>query len=241
MEARDVHKSYGSVQVLRGVSFQLFESDSIVIIGPSGSGKSTLLRCLAALEPVDQGTITYQGIELKADRDTRTKIGGDIGMVFQSFALFPHLSVLQNITLAPIKVRGKNPKEAEATAYDLLAKVGLQDKAHAYPQELSGGQKQRVAIARALAMDPRLMLFDEPTSALDPELTKEVLDVMVQLVEEGMSVVVVTHEMGFARRAANRVIFMDEGKIVEDGPTAEVFDNPREERTRRFLREILSY
>src|SRR5690606_29327237 len=210
-------------------------------IGPSGSGKSTLLRCVAALEPVDEGQILYRGEPLLADRKTRQRIRGEIGMLFQSFVLFPHLSVMENITLAPDSERGLSLPEARDTAMALLEKVGLADKASAYPHELSGGQQQRVAIARALAMNPRLMLFDEPTSALDPELTKEVLDVMVRLVDEGMSVVVVTYEMGFARRAANRVIFMDEGKIVEDGPTAEVFDNPREERTRRFLREILSY
>ncbi|HEY8417173.1 MAG TPA: amino acid ABC transporter ATP-binding protein [Limnochordales bacterium] len=241
LEVQGVRKTYGGAEVLRGVTFQLAESDSVVIIGPSGSGKSTLLRCVAALEPVDEGQILYRGEPLLADRKTRQRIRGEIGMVFQSFVLFPHLSVMENITLAPVRVRGLSLPEARDTAMALLEKVGLADKASAYPHELSGGQQQRVAIARALAMNPRLMLFDEPTSALDPELTKEVLDVMVRLVDEGMTVVVVTHEMGFARRAANRVIFMDAGLIVEEGPADEVFERPQHERTRRFLQQILSY
>jgi len=241
LEVQGVRKTYGGAEVLRGVTFQLAESDSVVIIGPSGSGKSTLLRCVAALEPVDEGQILYRGEPLLADRKTRQRIRGEIGMLFQSFVLFPHLSVMENITLAPVRVRGLSLPEARDTAMALLEKVGLADKASAYPHELSGGQQQRVAIARALAMNPRLMLFDEPTSALDPELTKEVLDVMVRLVDEGMTVVVVTHEMGFARRAANRVIFMDAGLIVEEGPADEVFERPQHERTRRFLQQILSY
>jgi len=241
LEVQGVRKTYGGAEVRRGVTFQLAESDSVVIIGPSGSGKSTLLRCVAALEPVDEGQILYRGEPLLADRKTRQRIRGEIGMLFQSFVLFPHLSVMENITLAPVRVRGLSLPEARDTAMALLEKVGLADKASAYPHELSGGQQQRVAIARALAMNPRLMLFDEPTSALDPELTKEVLDVMVRLVDEGMTVVVVTHEMGFVRRAANRVIFMDAGLIVEEGPADEVFERPQHERTRRFLQQILSY
>lgn len=234
-------KRYRGDAVLKDVSFQVEEGDSVVVIGPSGSGKSTLLRCIAALEEIDSGRIVFLGREVKSDRRSRYAIQGEIGMLFQSFNLFPHLSVLENITLAPRKVRGKDARQAERHALELLDKVGLAQKADAYPEELSGGQAQRVAIARALAMNPKLMLFDEPTSALDPELTKEVLDVMVDLVRDGMNVIVVTHEMGFARQAANRVIFMDDGRIVETGRTADVFDRPREQRTKRFLEQILAY
>jgi ABC-type polar amino acid transport system ATPase subunit len=234
-------KWYHDQEVIKGVSFEVAEGDSVVIIGPSGSGKSTLLRCVAALEPIEGGQILFSGQQLSSDRRLRYRIRGEIGMLFQSFNLFPHLSVLENVTLAPTKVRGKAPKAAEEEAHDILDKVGLAEKARSYPHELSGGQQQRVAIARALAMNPKLMLFDEPTSALDPELTKEVLDVMVRLVEEGMTVIVVTHEMGFARRAASRVIFMDEGRIVEDGPTEQIFAKPKHARTERFLKQILSY
>lgn len=241
LKVENVRKTYGGEVVLKDVSFTLEEGESVVVIGPSGSGKSTLLRCIAALEDIDAGRILFFGRELKADRRSRYAIQGEIGMLFQSFNLFPHLTVLDNITLAPRKVRGKERAEAEERARELLAKVGLAQKVDAYPDELSGGQAQRVAIARALAMNPKLMLFDEPTSALDPELTKEVLDVMIDVVKDGMNVIVVTHEMGFARLASNRVIFMDEGRIVEMGPTAEVFDRPREERTKRFLEQILAY
>jgi len=240
LRVEELVKSYNDQEIIKGISFDVTEGDSVVIIGRSGSGKSTLLRCLAGLEPVDGGRILFRGQQLGSDRRSRYRIRGEIGMLFQSFNLFPHLSVLENVTLAPTKVRGKASEAAEE-ARDLLSKVGLADKTHSYPQELSGGQQQRVAIARALAMNPKLMLFDEPTSALDPELTKEVLDVMVRLVEEGMTVIVVTHEMGFARRAANRVIFMDDGSIVEDGPTDQIFAKPKQARTERFLKQILSY
>jgi ABC-type polar amino acid transport system ATPase subunit len=239
LEVRNVWKSYGTKTALKGVSLRLEPSDSVVIIGPSGSGKSTLLRCIASLEPIDEGMIVYRGLEIRADHQTRSRIRGEIGMVFQSFSLFPHMTVLENVTLAPMKVRGMSPGVARGEAIALLKKVGLQEKVGAYPAELSGGEQQRVAIARALAMNPRLMLFDEPTSALDPELTKEVLNVMLQLVSEGMTMLVVTHEMAFARRAAKRVMFMDGGQVVEEGPVLDLFHQPRHERTRRFLHEIL--
>lgn len=237
----DLHKSYGDTSVLQEVSFEQKAGDSIVIIGPSGAGKSTLLRCIAGLEPIDAGEIWFEGKQLFSHRKSRYEIQGDIGMLFQSFNLFPHLSVLENITLAPRKIRGRSPQQADQRAIELLQMVGLAGKVHSFPQELSGGQSQRVAIARALAMDPKLMLFDEPTSALDPEFTKEVLDTMARLVENGMTVAVVSHEMGFARRASNRVIFMDQGRIVEEGSTEQMFSSPQHERTARFLNQILSY
>lgn len=237
----NVTKIYAGDPVVKDVSFEQRVGDHIVIIGPSGAGKSTLLRLMAGLEEVDEGRVLFQGEPLKADRKSRYAIKGEIGMLFQSFNLFPHLSVLQNITIAPRKVRGEPADRAEHKAVELLERVGLRQKAHSYPEELSGGQAQRVAIARALAMDPKLMLFDEPTSSLDPELTKEVLDVMVDVVDGGMTVAVVTHEMGFARRASNRVIFMADGRVVEDGPTERVFEDPEHERTSRFLQQILSY
>jgi glutamate transport system ATP-binding protein len=237
----NVGKSYRGERVLSDVSFTQNSGDSTVIIGPSGAGKSTLLRCIAGLESVESGRIYFGDKEIKADRRSRHELKGEIGMLFQSFNLFPHLTVLANVALAPLKVRHRSQREVEELALELLTKVGMANKADSYPEELSGGQSQRVAIARALAMEPKLMLFDEPTSALDPELTKEVLDVMVRLVREGMTVIVVTHEMGFARRASDRVVFMADGRIIEEGPADAVFTRPTHERTSRFLEQILSY
>jgi glutamate transport system ATP-binding protein len=237
----NVGKSYRGERVLSHVSFTQNAGDSTVILGPSGAGKSTLLRCIAGLESVESGSIYFGDKEIQADRRSRHELKGEIGMLFQSFNLFPHLTVLANVALAPLKVRRRPQEAAEERALELLAKVGMANKAESYPEELSGGQSQRVAIARALAMEPKLMLFDEPTSALDPELTKEVLDVMVQLVREGMTVIVVTHEMGFARRASNRVVFMADGRIIEEGPAETIFTRPTHERTSRFLEQILSY
>jgi ABC-type polar amino acid transport system ATPase subunit len=239
--ARDVRKTYHGHDVLSGVSLTVRPEETVVIIGPSGSGKSTLLRCIAGLEPVDGGQIVFLGTDLGAVGRNIHRYRAEIGMVFQSFNLFPHLTALENITLAPMKVRGVPEAAAQTRAVELLEKVHLRDKIDHYPEELSGGQQQRVAIARALAMDPKLMLFDEATSALDPEMTKEVLDVMVELVEDGMTVIAVTHEMGFARRAADRVLFMDEGKIVEEAPVDRMFTAAEHPRTRQFLEQILTY
>ncbi len=234
----NLHKHFGKLHVLRGIDLHVREGEVVVIIGPSGSGKSTLLRCINYLEEPGAGTITVDGIPLSGQANIN-KIRAEVGMVFQRFNLFPHMTVLENITLAPAVVRKTTRGEAEKTALDLLAKVGLSDKAAAYPDQLSGGQQQRVAIARALAMHPKIMLFDEPTSALDPEMIKEVLDVMKTLAREGMTMVVVTHEMGFAREVGDRVIFMDEGRIVEQGRPEEFFAGGREERTKAFLSKIL--
>ncbi len=234
----NLHKHFGKLHVLRGIDLHVREGEVVVIIGPSGSGKSTLLRCINYLEEPGAGTITVDGIPLSGQANIN-KIRAEVGMVFQRFNLFPHMTVLENITLAPAVVRKTTRGEAEKTALDLLAKVGLSDKAAAYPDQLSGGQQQRVAIARALAMHPKIMLFDEPTSALDPEMIKEVLDVMKTLAREGMTMVVVTHEMGFAREVGDRVIFMDEGRIVEQGKPEEFFAGGREERTKAFLSKIL--
>ena len=239
--ANEVRKSYHGHEVLAGVSLTVQPEETVVIIGPSGSGKSTLLRCLAGLEPVDGGQIVFLGADLSAAGRHIYRYRAEIGMVFQSFNLFPHLTALENITLAPMKVRGMSKEEARDHAANLLEKVHLSDKIDHYPEELSGGQQQRVAIARALAMDPKLMLFDEATSALDPETTKEVLDVMLELVEDGMTVIAVTHEMGFARRAADRVIFMDAGRIVEEAPVDRMFTAAEHPRTRQFLEQILTY
>jgi ABC-type polar amino acid transport system ATPase subunit len=238
LEVAGVRKTYRSVTVLHDISLEQANGEAIVIVGSSGSGKSTLLRCIAGLEDVDGGTIRFDRKAVTASRESRYAIQGEIGMLFQSFNLFPHLTVVENITLAPRLVRGTPRDQAEDRAHDLLTKVGLGDKVHSYPGELSGGQSQRVAIARALAMDPKLMLFDEPTSALDPELTKEVLDVMLGLVQDGMTVTIVTHEMAFARKAADRMIFMEHGRIVEEGSTKDLFDNPQHERTARFLNQF---
>lgn len=235
----DLHKSFGENEVLKGISSTIAEKEVVCIIGPSGSGKSTFLRCLNLLEDVTSGTITIDGEEITDKNTNVPKIRSQVGMVFQHFNLFPHKTVLENITLGPMKVKKISKEEAEETARDLLRKVGLSDKADVYPGSLSGGQKQRVAISRALAMNPKVMLFDEPTSALDPELVGEVLAVMKDLAKEGMTMVVVTHEMGFAREVGDRVIFIDEGVIMEEGEPNEMFKNPKSERLKTFLGQIL--
>ena len=235
---KNLHKKFGKLHVLKDVSAHIAEQEVVVIIGPSGSGKSTLLRCINYLEQPTEGEIIVDGIPLTSEANIN-KVREEVGMVFQRFNLFPHMTVLQNISLAPVKVRKMPQAEAKKVALNLLEKVGLSDKADAYPEQLSGGQQQRVAIARALAMKPKVMLFDEPTSALDPEMIKEVLDVMKTLANEGMTMAVVTHEMGFAREVGDRVIFMDEGRIVEEGLPDEVFLNAKEERTKAFLSKIL--
>jgi ABC-type polar amino acid transport system ATPase subunit len=239
IEVRDIYKSFGKVKALNGVTTTIKKAEVVVIIGPSGSGKSTFLRCLNHLEKIDRGTIIIDGIPLTDSKTNIHKVREEIGMVFQQFNLFPHLSVLRNITLAQVKVRKRSPEEAERIARGLLDKVGIPEKADNYPFQLSGGQQQRVAIARALAMQPKIMLFDEPTSALDPEMIGEVLEVMKNLAKEGMTMVVVSHEMGFAKEVADRAIFMDEGKIVEEGTPGRLFDHPRQERTRTFLSKVL--
>ncbi|GAB1481961.1 amino acid ABC transporter ATP-binding protein [Treponema sp.] len=236
---RGARKNFGHVEALRGVDLEVKKGEVVLIIGPSGSGKSTLLRSVNRLERLDGGTILIDGESVTDDKSDIRRIREEVGMVFQSFNLFPHLSVTENITLAPTTVKKTPLVDANKDALRLLAKVGLSDKAHAYPEQLSGGQQQRVAIARSLAMNPKVMLFDEPTSALDPEMIKEVLDVMTDLAREGMTMLVVSHEMGFARAAANRVIFMDQGQIVESSPPEQFFTNPKEERTKRFLEHIL--
>ena len=235
---QNVHKYFGQVHALKGVSLEVSKGEVILIIGPSGSGKSTLLRCINRLEEFDEGQITVDGIPL----DTAENINAvrtEVGMVFQQFNLFPHLSVLDNVTLAQKVIRKRSKAEAEETARKLLEKVGIPEKADYFPGQLSGGQQQRVAIARALAMNPKIMLFDEPTSALDPEMIQEVLDVMLNLAKEGMTMVVVSHEIGFAKAAADRVILMDGGQIIEMAPPNELFTNPKEERTRLFLSKVL--
>ena len=232
-------KRFGSLQVLRGIDCTVKESEVVCVIGPSGSGKSTFLRCLNGLEEASGGRVLVHGVSVHDNHTNIDALRSEIGMVFQRFNLFPHMTVLENIILAPTRVCGISQEEAKARAHDLLIKVGLLDKIDAYPNQLSGGQQQRVAIARALAMQPAIMLFDEPTSALDPEMVGEVLSVMQTLAEEGMTMMVVSHEMGFARRVAHRVLFMDEGVLVEEGTPEEVFDHPREERTQRFLSNIL--
>jgi len=234
-----VHKYFGRLHVLDDVNLEVARGEVVVVIGPSGSGKSTLLRCLNFLEPVQSGEIWIDGVRLDHHRTNIRRVRAEVGLVFQSFNLFPHLTALRNVMLAPLVVRKRPDAEVRRDALALLAKVGLSDKIDAYPVQLSGGQQQRVAIARALAMQPKLMLFDEVTSALDPELVREVLDVMKQLVREGMTMVIVTHEMGFAREVAHRVVFMDEGRVVEEGTAQELFDHPRSPRTRAFLSKIL--
>jgi len=234
-----IQKHFGRLHVLNDVSLTVTRGEVVVVIGPSGSGKSTLLRCLNFLEPVEQGEIWIDGIRLDHHKTNIRQVRAEVGIVFQSFNLFPHLTAVRNVMLAPIVVRRRPEAEVRQEAERLLAKVGLQDKVDAYPSHLSGGQQQRVAIARALAMQPKLMLFDEVTSALDPELVREVLDVMKQLAREGMTMIVVTHEMGFAREVAQRVVFMDAGRIVEEGPVATVFDRPQNPRTQSFLSKIL--
>ena len=238
IDIKNLHKAYGDHEVLKGIDLHINPKEVVVIIGPSGSGKSTLLRCMNLLEEPTSGSVVVDGMKLTDGADIN-KARQEIGMVFQRFNLFPHMSVLKNITLAPMKVRNISKDEAEKTARELLARVGLADKADAYPPQLSGGQQQRVAIARALAMKPKVMLFDEPTSALDPEMVNEVLDVMKSLANEGMTMAVVTHEMGFAKEVGDRLLFVDGGKILEDGDPEEVFNNPKEERTKLFLSKIL--
>jgi polar amino acid transport system ATP-binding protein len=235
----DLHKHFGSVQALRGVTMEVEQGQVVVIIGPSGSGKSTLLRCINHLEKPTAGHVYIHGVDLEAKQTNINKMRAEIGMVFQQFNLFPHLSALENITLAQRVVRKRSSQEREHIAHQLLERVGIPDKANAYPGQLSGGQQQRVAIARALAMQPQIMLFDEPTSALDPEMIKEVLEVMIDLAKSGMTMVCVTHEMGFARAAASRIIFMDEGQIVEDTTPEDLYNNPQHDRTKLFLSKIL--
>ena len=235
---KNLHKSFGDITVLNGIDLEVAEKEVVVIIGPSGSGKSTLLRCINHLEQPTEGTVEVDGILLDSEANINA-VRAEVGMVFQRFNLFPHMTVLDNITLAPMKVRGVSKEEAEKTANELLTRVGLGDRGGAYPSQLSGGQQQRVAIARALAMHPKVMLFDEPTSALDPEMVKEVLNVMKKLAEEGMTMVVVTHEMGFAREVGDRVLFVDDGRILVEGTPEEIFDNPKEERLKSFLSEVL--
>jgi polar amino acid transport system ATP-binding protein len=236
---QQARKRFGRVEALRGVDLEVAKGEVILIVGPSGSGKSTLLRTVNRLETLSSGEIWIEDTCVTSPHADIRRVREEVGMVFQSFNLFPHLSVTENITLAPGIVRHEQATVTLERAGALLARVGLSDKAHAYPDQLSGGQQQRVAIARALAMQPKIMLFDEPTSALDPEMIKEVLDVMLDLAREGMTMLVVSHEMGFARAAADRVVFMDEGLVVESGPPAELFNHPKEERTRSFLEHIL--
>lgn len=234
-----LHKYFGDVQVLKGVDQHIAKGEKLAIIGPSGSGKSTFLRCLNMLETPTKGKITVDGEEITAHGSDINKIRQKMGMVFQHFNLFPHKTVMGNITMAPMTLKKLSKSEAEAKAEVLLKRVGLLDKAHAYPAQLSGGQKQRIAIARALAMEPEIMLFDEPTSALDPEMVGEVLEVMTDLADAGITMVVVTHEMGFAREVSNRVLFMDGGDIMEEGTPEQIFGNPQNERTKAFLRKVL--
>ena len=239
VEIDKVNKSFGAQHVLKDITTTVAEGEVVVVIGPSGSGKSTLCRAINRLETIDSGTITIDGQRLPEEGAGLAKLRSDVGMVFQSFNLFAHKSVLDNVTLAPIKVRGIKKADAEKRAMELLTRVGVQDHARTMPAQLSGGQQQRVAIARSLAMDPKLILLDEPTSALDPEMINEVLDVMVELAKAGMTMIVVTHEMGFARRAADRVIFMSDGAIVEEAKPDEFFTNPKSERAKDFLSKIL--
>jgi len=239
IKVQNLQKSFGKNEVLKDISVTIEEKEVVVVIGPSGSGKSTFLRCINALEEVTGGHIYVEGIDVADTKSDINKLRMEVGMVFQQFNLFPHMSVIENIMLAPMKVRGISEEQARQKGMELLGKVGLVEKADAYPNSLSGGQKQRVAIARALAMQPKVMLFDEPTSALDPEMVGEVLEVMKQLAKEGMTMVVVTHEMGFAREVGDRVIFMDEGYIVEENKPKELFENPQHHRTQSFLSKVL--
>ena len=239
VQIRNLHKLFGRIHAVDDVSLDVEKGEVIVIIGPSGSGKSTLLRCVNRLELPSGGTISIDGVEIRNDERQINQMREEVGMVFQQFNLFPHRTALENITLGPMVVRGWDRERAEALAHELLAKVGIPEKADAYPEQLSGGQQQRVAIARSLAMEPKIMLFDEPTSALDPEMIKEVLDVMLDLAHEGMTMLVVSHEMGFARAAAKRIVFMDEGRIVEITTPELLFTAPKHERTKRFLSQIL--
>ncbi|MBS4174621.1 amino acid ABC transporter ATP-binding protein [Bacillus sp. FJAT-49736] len=238
---QNVNKHYGHFHVLKNISLEVEEGEVVVVIGPSGSGKSTMLRCINRLETITDGELTVNGFKVNNKKTNINDLRKNIGMVFQHFNLYPHKTVLQNITLAPIKALGEDPKKAEETAMYYLEKVGIPDKAKSYPSQLSGGQQQRVAIARGLAMKPSVMLFDEPTSALDPEMIGEVLEVMKSLAKEGMTMVVVTHEMGFAKEVANRVVFMDEGKILEESNPADFFASPKTERAQVFLKRVLNH
>mgnify|MGYP005675612531 FL=1 len=239
IEAKDVKKWFGDFQALKGISMEIQEGEVLVVCGPSGSGKSTFIRCINRLEQHQEGSIIVDGIELTNDIKNIEAIRSEVGMVFQSFNLFPHLTVLQNITLAPTWVRKKSKSDSEQKAMELLERVGIPEQANKFPGQLSGGQQQRVAIARALAMEPKIMLFDEPTSALDPEMIKEVLDVMKELAKSGMTMIVVTHEMGFAKEVADRVMLFDDGLMVEENTPNEFFDNPKNYRTKLFLSQIL--
>lgn len=241
VEFHDVNKWFGSLHVLKDVNLRIEKGEVVVLCGPSGSGKSTLIRCINRLEAIQSGEIRVNGISLSEPTLNLSRLRAEVGMVFQSFNLYPHRTVLDNITLAPMKVKGLERAKAGKIAMDLLERVGIPEKGNAYPANLSGGQQQRVAIARALAMQPKIMLFDEPTSALDPEMISEVLEVMTDLAKEGMTMMVVTHEMGFARRVAHRIIFMDEGQIIEQGNPGTFFDAPKSPRTRQFLSKILSH
>lgn len=238
IQLQNVHKYFGQLHVLKGVSTEIDAGEVVVIIGPSGSGKSTVLRCMNYLEEPTQGDVIVDGKNLNV-KENINNVRAEVGMVFQRFNLFPHMTVLDNITLAPQKIRGLSKSEAESIAHDLLGKVGLSDKAEAYPEQLSGGQQQRVAIARALAMNPEIMLFDEPTSALDPELTGEVLKTIKQLADDHMTMIIVTHEMNFAREVSDRVIFMADGVIQEEGTPEQIFNNPQNDRTKAFLENML--
>ena len=238
---KGVNKWYGDFQVLKNINLDIAKGEVVVVCGPSGSGKSTMIRCINRLEPIQEGDIIVDGMNVSDPRTNMTMLRAEVGFVFQQFNLYPHMTVMENITLAPTLVRGMSRGDATAIGMDLLKKVDIPDKAGAYPSQLSGGQQQRVAIARGLAMQPKIMLFDEPTSALDPEMINEVLDVMKSLAREGMTMVCVTHEMGFAREVADRVIFMDDGNLVEENTPEEFFHNPRSERTKDFLSKILSH
>jgi len=239
VEIQDLHKYFGKLEVLKGINLNVYEKEVVCLIGPSGAGKSTLLRCINRLEEPTRGKVIVDGVDITDRKVNLNKVRSEIGMVFQHFNLFPHMTALQNCTLGLIKVRKMKKEEAEKRAMEMLERVGLAQKAHAKPRQLSGGQQQRVAIARALAMGPKLMLFDEPTSALDPELIGEVLEVMLNLAAKGMTMIVVTHEMGFARRAATKVCMLDHGLILEEGPPEKIFDSPEHERTKEFLSKIL--
>lgn len=240
IDFRNVGKWFGDFQVLKDVDFTVDEGEVVVIIGPSGSGKSTLLRCINALEQISSGSLTVDGAELHGSRVDLNGLRAEIGFVFQQFNLYPHKTAAENITLAPVKLKRQSAKDADRRCRELLIRVGIPDQANKYPSALSGGQQQRVAIARGLAMDPKVMLFDEPTSALDPEMIKEVLDVVADLANGGMTMVLVTHEMNFARQVADRIVFMDEGRIIEIGTPERFFDHPEHERTKRFLAQILT-
>ena len=239
IHVEDLHKSFGKLKVLDGIDIDICRGDVMVVVGPSGSGKSTFLRCLNRLEESTGGSIYFNGVDITDKKINIDKHRQKMGMVFQQFNLFPHLTIMRNLTIGPMKLLGKSKAEAEQKAQELLNRVGLGDRGNAYPKQLSGGQKQRVAIVRALCMEPEVMLFDEPTSALDPEMVGEVLEVMRELARDGMTMVCVTHEMGFAREVANRVIFIDEGKIAEEAPPEEFFSNPRCERLKDFLSKVL--